>query len=127
MLDLLPVFQCLRQLFAVDLDPLPLDGHETANRLEEPLELGLGERLTLERHVHGEIEQVADTQRTLFAGVDLDIDHRTRRVARFPPVRYPDDQAALLEDRDVLKKPVRLARSPGKRMIDLARLDHLLD
>jgi len=97
------MLQGLRQLLAVDLDPLSLDGHQPANRLEQPLQLGLSERFTLESHVYREIEQVADAQGAPLAGIDLDVYHRSGRVIRLPPVRYADDQAALLKDRDVLK------------------------
>ena len=62
-LDFLPVFERLIQLVAVDFDPLPLERDQAADRLEEPFELGLGQRLAVERHVDGEIEQGVHAQR----------------------------------------------------------------
>ncbi len=121
------MFECFREFFAVDFDPLALERDQAANGLEELFELGLGKRLAVERHVDREIEQGVDTERGPLAGVDLDVDHRPGRAARFPPVGHPDNQAALLEDRDVLQEPIRLAWAPSQGMIDFARLDHLLD
>ncbi len=126
-LDLLPVVERFSQLFAVDFDPLPFECDQAANGLEKLFELGLGERLAVERHVHGKIEQGIHAERSALAGIDRDVDRGPRRAARFPPVGDPDDQAALLEDRNVLQEPIRLARAPGQGMIDFARVDHLLD
>ena len=67
-LDFLPVVQRFSQLFAVDFDPLSLDGDQAADRVEEPLDLGLGERLTVERHVDGEIEQGVDAKSAVPCG-----------------------------------------------------------
>ena len=86
-----------------------------------------GQRFAVERDIRGELEQRRRVQGAPLAGVDLDVDHGTGRAIRLPPVRHPDDQAALLEDRDVLEESIRLARGPGQRVIDLARVDHLLD
>ena len=54
-LDRLPVLERLGQLLPVDLDPLPLDRHQAAHRLQEPFQLGLRERLAVERQPLTEI------------------------------------------------------------------------
>ena len=123
-LDRLELFQRAGEAFAIDLDPLATDESEPFRLGKQPLQLGLRKCVTIERHLHLEVEQRVqpDLRRRLAA--DRHFHLRMRGAVLAPACRHAHDHAGAFQSRDILEECQGLRRAPAQRMIDLARIDH---
>ena len=119
------MIQGLGELFSVDLNPLAAKVDKSFLRGQQFAPFGFGKRLVPQSHLHLEVEHALRVEFLLPLLADGHAHARTRTLS--PPVGHADEDAAFLEDRHVLKKLVSLPRRPCQRLINVARLDQLLD
>ena len=125
-LCLLPVVQHGLELLAIHLHPVAFQAHQTIVGGQHLLPLVRREDFAVEREFDLEIHHGIESQAGALVA-DADAQLRARRLARLPPVGNAHHHPAGFEGRDVLQKPVRVARAPGQRLKDRAGIDQGLE
>ncbi len=115
------------QLGGIDFDPLAAQQREPVAGGDEAANLFRRQRLTVERHLDGEIEQIVGADERGRSGADGRLDRRAARPVRRPGRWHAHDEPRLLERVDVVEQPHRLFRRPAQRMKDFAGVDDLLE
>ena len=125
-LDRLELSQRPVEPFMIDLDPLAADEGEAVGLREQALDLRWRQRLTIEGHLHAEVEQRVQPELRRRLAADHCLHLRTRRPVHAPVLRHPHDHSGAFKHRNILQKLHRLLRAPAQRMEDFAGINHRL-
>ena len=126
-LDRLELLERPAQPLVVDLDPFAANEGEPVGLRQQALDLGLRERLAVERHLHAEVEQRVESELRGRIAADRRLHLRPRRAVHAPARRHAHDHAGGFERGHVLEELQRLLRPPAQRVEDLAGVDHGLE
>ena len=127
LLDLTPLVDDLRELVAIDLDPLALDQHQALAGRKQLFDLTVRKPLAVESQTDIEIQQRIHPQGGRRFAADRDRHPRPGPVPGAPPVGQAHHQSGLLVQRDLAQETMRLPGRPRQRMIHVARVDQLAD